>query len=78
LLDAAEQATAEAGVYRGWAEDLAQALVARVALRNGLKVIPDESGFQVVAGYGTGLAGVLDFLLRLCHGGKRAWMVELP
>jgi hypothetical protein len=38
--------------------------------------VPDESGHEVSAGYGTGLSGVLSFLLRLRHGGPRPWMVD--
>jgi serine/threonine protein kinase len=81
LLDAvaaAEQAgSPAASQYRAWAEDLATALMARQGLRGGRMVIPEQSGTRVTAGYGTGLAGVLDFLLRLRHGGERSWMVEL-
>jgi hypothetical protein len=38
-------------------------------------VVPDSSG-EITAGYGTGLAGVLSFLLRLRHGGRRPWMTD--
>ncbi|MFI6920660.1 hypothetical protein ACIBIZ_11975 [Nonomuraea spiralis] len=29
-------------------------------------------------GWNTGLAGVLDFLLRLRHGGPRTWTADVP
>jgi lantibiotic modifying enzyme len=77
LADAEQAASPNAAAYRNWAEDLAHVIVARQAVHNGLTVIPDESGQRVTAGYGTGLAGVLDFLLRLRNGGRRSWMVEL-
>jgi serine/threonine protein kinase len=81
LLDAfaaAEQAAdPDAAEYRDWAEDLAAVIMTRQCLSRGRMVIPDQSGTRVTAGYGTGLAGVLDFLLRLRHGGPRSWMVEL-
>jgi hypothetical protein len=32
---------------------------------------------RIGAGYGTGMAGPLDFLLRLSRGGGRPWMVEV-
>jgi lantibiotic modifying enzyme len=80
LLDASSTAR-EAGIpnaarYREWAEDLAQVLVARYGRLRGRMLIPDESENGVTAGYGTGLAGMLDFLLRLRHGGRRSWMIE--
>lgn len=62
--------------YRRWAEDLAQLIVARHGCLQGRMVIPDDFEMGVSAAYGTGLAGVLDFLLRLQHGGRRCWMVE--
>lgn len=62
--------------YRQWAEDLAQIVMARRGVLGGRTVIPGEFETEVTPGYGTGLAGVLDFLLRLQHGGRRPWMVE--
>jgi tRNA A-37 threonylcarbamoyl transferase component Bud32 len=60
--------------YHAWAEELATCLHARAVYRDGRLVVPDPSG-EVTAGYGTGLAGVLSFLLRLRHGGPRPWMI---
>lgn len=77
LLDAAAQPDhRHAADYRRWAEDLAAVLVARSALIGGRLLVPDETGMHISPGYGTGLAGALDFLLRLSHGGGRSWMVE--
>lgn len=78
LLDAAAQTgSRHAADYRRWAEDLAAVTVARAALVRGRLVVPDESGLRLAPGYGTGMAGVLDFLLRLSRGGDRSWMVEV-
>jgi hypothetical protein len=62
--------------YHLWAEELAACLEVRAVYRDGRLVVPDSSGDRVSAGYGTGLAGVLSFLLRLRHGGPRPWMVD--
>lgn len=63
--------------YRVWAEELAACLEARSVVRNGYLLVPDESGIDVSIGYGTGLSGVLSFLLRLRHGGPRPWMADV-
>lgn len=77
VLAAAEQAGSSAATqYRQWAEDIADVLLTRHAMQQGRMLIPDESAVQVTAGYGTGLAGVLDFFLRLRHGGPRLWMID--
>lgn len=80
LLDAAADAersgSPRAAEYRRWAEDLAAVVVARAAWSGGRLVIPDESGMRISAGYGTGMAGTLEFLLRLSRGGPRPWMVD--
>jgi hypothetical protein len=62
--------------YRDWAEELAACLDARSVLRDGRRLLPDETGTDVSAAYGTGLAGPLSFLLRLRHGGPRPWMSD--
>ncbi len=80
LLDAAADAqrlgSPRAADYRRWAEDLAAVIVVRAAWSGGRLLVPDETGMRISAGYGTGMAGVLDFLLRLDQGGERSWMVE--
>lgn len=72
LLDLA-QATGEPRFQDG-ARELAQLITARAALQDGLLVLPDETGTGCAAGYGTGTAGPLGFLLRLRHGGPRLWV----
>ncbi|MBB2913971.1 tRNA A-37 threonylcarbamoyl transferase component Bud32 [Streptosporangium becharense] len=74
LLDAADLLGEP--VYHEWAADLAALLWARAALRDGLLVVPDENGTEVSVGWNTGLAGVLDFLHRLRHGGPRPWTAD--
>ncbi|NJQ04482.1 class IV lanthionine synthetase LanL [Streptomyces lonarensis] len=76
LLDLAE--AVPGGPYRRWAGEMALALDARHALREGLRVIPDESGLGLRADAQTGMAGSLDFLLRLEYGGPRPWMADAP
>ncbi|WP_371648403.1 MULTISPECIES: class IV lanthionine synthetase LanL [unclassified Streptomyces] len=60
--------------YRDWAADLATALLARHTLRDGRMLPPDETATGLAADFGTGIAGVLAFLLRLVHGGPRLWL----
>ncbi|RKE17449.1 class IV lanthionine synthetase LanL [Streptomyces sp. TLI_171] len=62
--------------YLHHAAELAGCLDARHAVRDGRRLIPDESVVDVVADYQTGTAGALDFLHRLQHGGPRPWMPE--
>lgn len=76
LLDVAE--AVPDGPYRRWAEDLAEALLVRSAFRDGLLLVPDESGTEIRGDYQTGLAGSVSFLLRLAHGGPRPWMPDAP
>ncbi|MCK2213718.1 class IV lanthionine synthetase LanL [Actinomadura sp. ATCC 31491] len=75
LLDMA--ALLDEPAYHELAEDLAASLWARAVLRDGLLVVPDELGGEHVSvAWNTGLAGPLDFLHRLRHGGPRRWMAE--
>ncbi|RKE18868.1 class IV lanthionine synthetase LanL [Streptomyces sp. TLI_171] len=76
LLDLAG-ATGE-GRYRTGAQEVARLIAARAALRDGLLVLPDETGTGCAAAYGTGTAGPLAFLLRLRHGGPRLWSDPEP
>jgi hypothetical protein len=75
LLDLAEAA---GGPYRDWAEELAACLHLR-SVRRGrrLLVLPEPAGTANLD-FGTGLAGVVGYLLRLCHGGPRWWMADPP
>ncbi|MFB7943434.1 class IV lanthionine synthetase LanL [Kitasatospora phosalacinea] len=72
LLDLAE-ATGETR-FRHGAQSLAALIAARTALRDGLLVLPDETGTTATPAYGTGTSGPLAFLLRLRHGGPRMWL----
>jgi hypothetical protein len=62
--------------YHKWAEELAAVMYARNTIRDGLMVLPDETGLRVTTGFGTGLGGAVAFLLRLGHGGPRFWMLD--
>ncbi|MEV7403078.1 class IV lanthionine synthetase LanL [Streptomyces sp. NPDC091267] len=64
--------------YRDRAEQMAEVMYAFRVQRGGLGLVTDESALVVTADYGTGLSGVLGFLLRLEHGGSRMWMPDLP
>ncbi|MEV7599211.1 class IV lanthionine synthetase LanL [Kitasatospora sp. NPDC089797] len=72
LLDLAE--ATEDQEFRIGAEELGRLITTRAALRDGLLVLPDETGTGCAAAYGTGTAGPLAFLLRLRHGGPRLWL----
>ncbi|MGW1075089.1 class IV lanthionine synthetase LanL [Streptomyces sp. NPDC002537] len=74
LLDLAD-ATGEER-YRDWAAEAATGLYLRAAERDGRLVVPDDTLRGTSASYHVGLAGVLDFLLRLKHGGPRSWLVD--
>ncbi|WP_051830099.1 MULTISPECIES: class IV lanthionine synthetase LanL [Streptomyces] len=76
LLDLAE-ATGEPE-FRTVAEQSATLIAARAARRDGLLVLPDETGTGCAPAYGTGTAGPLAFLLRLRHGGPRLWLDPAP
>ncbi len=76
LLDLA-QATDSRRFLTG-ARTLASLLTARSTTREGLCVPLDETGYGCGAGYGTGVSGVLAFLLRLRHGGTRLWAAPVP
>ncbi|WP_051782557.1 MULTISPECIES: lanthionine synthetase LanC family protein [unclassified Streptomyces] len=71
LLDMAE-ITGEAR-YRAQAEGIAAVIEAQHCEIDGLRLVADAtSGSE----YGNGAAGILDFLLRLRHGGTRPWTVS--
>ena len=62
--------------YRHWAEESAARLDTSAVEHDGRMVVPADDGTSFHAGYGTGLAGVADFLLRLRYGGPRPWLPE--
>jgi tRNA A-37 threonylcarbamoyl transferase component Bud32 len=74
LLDLADMLGEES--YRRWAWDLGQMMASRSARRAGRLLVPDETGQDTAADYGVGLAGAVDFLVRLRHGGPRPWTAE--
>lgn len=75
LLDLAELTEPGADTaHRRHAEECAELIAARAALIGGRLVPCDETAIGVSASYGTGLAGVTGFLLRLRHGGPRLWI----
>ncbi|MFE9499824.1 lanthionine synthetase LanC family protein [Streptomyces collinus] len=73
LLDMAEYTQQDH--YRADAEAIAHVIHTQRTVHGNLHLIcdPDES-----AGYAQGSAGVLDFLLRIRHGGKHPWYPTLP
>lgn len=72
LLDLADATGAPR--YRAWAGEAVTCLAVRATRRDGRLLVPDETLREVDASYHVGLAGVLDFLLRLTCGGGRAWL----
>ncbi|MEV7558321.1 class IV lanthionine synthetase LanL [Streptomyces sp. NPDC089795] len=59
--------------YRAQAEGIAAVVDAQHCESDGLRLVADAtSGSE----YGNGAAGILDFLLRLRHGGPRPWTVS--
>jgi serine/threonine protein kinase len=66
------------GRHLARADALVHAIALRAARRDGRYLVPDDTLREVTAAYNTGLGGVLDFLLRRCHGGPRSWLVDRP
>ncbi|MFD2767973.1 class IV lanthionine synthetase LanL [Micromonospora eburnea] len=64
--------------YRDWAEEFADWMGARAALRDGRLLLPDETLLDVVADFHTGLSGAVGYLLRLRHGGPRPFLPAAP
>ncbi|MEV5238294.1 class IV lanthionine synthetase LanL [Streptomyces cinnamoneus] len=71
LLDLARVTGAER--WLAGAREVAGLLAVRRTVRQGRLVPLDETGRGCGTGYGTGIAGVLGFLLRVRHGGCRLW-----
>ncbi|MFQ6193865.1 class IV lanthionine synthetase LanL [Streptomyces sp. NPDC000405] len=74
LLDLAD-ATGD-DTYRTRAAEAAYCLHARAARRDGRLVVPDDTLRDFCVSYHVGLAGALDLLLRLKHGGGRPWTAD--
>ncbi|MGW6985219.1 class IV lanthionine synthetase LanL [Streptomyces sp. NPDC054932] len=70
LLDMADF-TGEAR-YRAQAEGIAAVIDAQHCESDGLRLVADATSGPE---YGNGAAGILDFLLRLRHGGTRPWTI---
>lgn len=62
--------------YHAMARDMARAILLQGVVREGVLVVPDESGIKVSSDFGTGLAGVGAFLCRLKESGPRLLMVD--
>jgi serine/threonine protein kinase len=75
LLDMAE-ATGDVR-YRDQAVRFAELIDAQHTVRDGRRLVPDETRVGFGVEYGVGLSGVLDFLLRLRHDGPRSWFGPL-
>ncbi|MFF7329878.1 class IV lanthionine synthetase LanL [Streptomyces sp. NPDC008150] len=71
LLDLADELPG--GDHADRARDLADVLLLRAVRRDGLLLVPDESGVALNPDQQTGVAGTVAFLLRLAHGGPRPW-----
>ncbi|MGK5732199.1 class IV lanthionine synthetase LanL [Streptomyces sp. URMC 124] len=62
--------------YRTRAAEAAFCLYARAARQGGLLVVPDDTLRGFCVSYQVGLAGALDLLLRIKHGGARPWTAD--
>ena len=58
------------------ANELAGAIWLRRVERDGTTLFPDDSGGDVTASFGTGMAGIGSFFLRLVHGTPRPLMLD--
>jgi hypothetical protein len=74
LLDMA-QFTGE-GKYTEWAMEMAALIYARRVYLDGLAAAFGDDPTKVTADFGTGLSGVLGFLMRLRHQGPRSFMPD--
>ncbi|MBM7790270.1 class IV lanthionine synthetase LanL [Tenggerimyces flavus] len=74
LLDAAEF-TGDSN-YRDVAATFVPPMAVRAALRDGRYLVPDETGRDVTFDAGVGLAGVVNFLIRLHMGGTRSFLLD--
>lgn len=69
------------GKYAEWAMEMAAVIVARRIYRDGLAIACTDDPVRVTADFGTGLSGILGFLVRLRDQGlrgqgARAWMPD--
>jgi hypothetical protein len=62
--------------YADWALEMAAVIYARRVYLDGLAVAYGDDPMKVTADFGTGLSGVLGFLVRLRHQGPRPFMPD--
>jgi hypothetical protein len=62
--------------YREWALEMAAVIHARRVYLDGLAVAHGDDPMKITADFGTGLSGVLGFLVRLRHQGPRPFMPD--
>ncbi|GAB3934159.1 class III lanthionine synthetase LanKC [Kribbella albertanoniae] len=62
--------------YRRWAFDAAEVIRLHRIDRDRRGVLLDVNGTLLDYGFGTGLAGIVSFLLRLRSGGRRMWLPD--
>jgi hypothetical protein len=69
-------ATTGDDIHRVRANELAQAIWLRRVERDGTTLFPDDSSGDVTASFGTGMAGIGSFFLRLVQGTPRPLMLD--
>jgi class IV lanthipeptide synthase len=74
LLDLAE--VTDEAQHREWAADIGDYLRCRAVCRAGRYVVPGENAVDITAAFGDGLSGILAFLLRLQHRGRRLFTLD--
>jgi Lanthionine synthetase C-like protein/Protein kinase domain len=62
--------------YAEWAQEMAAVIYARRVYLDGLAVAYGDNPMKVTADFGTGLSGILGFLVRLRHQGARPFMPD--
>jgi Lanthionine synthetase C-like protein/Protein kinase domain len=64
------------GKYAEWAGELAAVIAARRVYLDGLAIAYGDDPAAITADFGTGLSGILGFLVRLRHRGPRSWLPD--
>jgi serine/threonine protein kinase len=62
--------------YLEWAQEMAAVIVARRICLDELAIAYADDPVMITADFGTGLSGILGFLIRLCHQRPRSWMPD--
>ncbi|MGW6216356.1 class IV lanthionine synthetase LanL [Streptomyces sp. NPDC055109] len=60
--------------YFNWAQECAEGISVRLLSRNEHMIAVDGTQTETTADFGTGLSGLLSFLIRLENGGARPWI----